>query len=160
MFYCKQVRNSQTEYKVVEKPEILFARIDEEELKKKLEAEEKAAEAEVVVHKPEIEFPDFDKVELRVGEVTKCEKHPEADKLLVFQIDFGDEQRQILSGIAMHYKPEELVGKHVIAVTNLKPRKMRGLESNGMLICATKQIDGKEELELLTTKLPKGSIVC
>lgn len=148
------------EYKVVEKPEILFARIDEEELKKKLEAEEKAAEAEVVVHKPEIEFPDFDKVELRVGEVTKCEKHPEADKLLVFQIDFGDEQRQILSGIAMHYKPEELVGKHVIAVTNLKPRKMRGLESNGMLICATKQIDGKEELELLTTKLPKGSIVC
>ena len=148
------------EYKVVEKPEILFARIDEEELKKKLEAEEKAAEAEVIVHKPEIEFPDFDKVELRVGEVTKCEKHPEADKLLVFQIDFGDEQRQILSGIAMHYKPEELVGKHVIAVTNLKPRKMRGLESNGMLICATKQIDGKEELELLTTKLPKGSIVC
>ena len=148
------------EYKVVEKPEILFARIDEEELKKKLEAEEKAAEAEVVVHKPEIEFPDFDKVELRVGEVTKCEKHPEADKLLVFQIDFGDEQCQILSGIAMHYKPEELVGKHVIAVTNLKPRKMRGLESNGMLICATKQIDGKEELELLTTKLPKGSIVC
>ena len=148
------------EYKVVEKPEILFARIDEEELKKKLEAEEKAAAEEVVVHKPEIEFPDFDKVELRVGEVTKCEKHPEADKLLVFQIDFGDEQRQILSGIAMHYKPEELVGKHVIAVTNLKPRKMRGLESNGMLICATKQIDGKEELELLTTKLPKGSIVC
>ena len=144
------------EYKVIEKPEILFARIDEEELKKKLEADEEP----VVQHKSEIEFSDFDKVELRVGEVIKCEKHPEADKLLVFQIDFGDEQRQILSGIAAHYKPEELIGKHVIAITNLKPRKMRGLDSNGMLICAVKEVDGKEELELLTTKLPKGSIVC
>ena len=144
------------EYKVIEKPEILFARIDEEELKKKLEADEEP----IVQHKSEIEFSDFDKVELRVGEVIKCEKHPEADKLLVFQIDFGDEQRQILSGIAAHYKPEELIGKHVIAITNLKPRKMRGLDSNGMLICAVKEVDGKEELELLTTKLPKGSIVC
>ena len=147
------------EYKVVEKPEILFARIDEEELKKKLEAEEIAAKQEEVKHKPEIEFADFDKIEMRVGEVVKCEKHPEADRLLVFQVDFGDEQRQILSSIAMHYKPEELIGKHVIAVTNLKPRKMKGLDSNGMLICSTREVDGKEELELLTTKLPKGSSV-
>lgn len=142
-------------YKVVEKPEILFARIDEEELKKKLAADEEPK----FEHKPEIEFPDFDKVEMRVGEIIKCEKHPEADRLLVFQVDFGDEQRQILSSIAMHYKPEELIGKHVIAVTNLKPRKMRGLDSNGMLICAVREVDGKEELELLTTKLPKGSSV-
>ena len=143
------------EYKVIEKPEILFARIDEEELKKKLAVDEEPA----IEHKPEIEFPDFDKVEMRVGEIIKCEKHPDADRLLVFQVDFGDEQRQILSSIAMHYKPEETIGKHVIAVTNLKPRKMRGLDSNGMLICAVREVDGKEELELLTTKLPKGSSV-
>ena len=145
-----------SEYKVVEKPEILFARIDEEELKKKLEADAEP----VFTHKAEIEFPDFDKVELLVGEITKCEKHPDADKLLVSQVDFGFEQRQIVSGIAEYYKPEDLVGKHVIAVTNLKPKKMRGQESNGMLLCATKEVDGKEQLELLTSELPKGSKVC
>ena len=143
-------------YNVIDKPEILFARIDEEELKKKLIEDNEPA----VEHKPEIEFADFDKVELRVGEIIDCKKHPDADRLLVFKIDLGDEQRQIISSIAMHYKPEELLGKHVIVVTNLKPRKMRGLESAGMLICAEREIDGKEELELLTTKLPKGSIVC
>ncbi len=143
-------------YNVIDKPEILFARIDEEELKKKLIEDNEPA----VEHKPEIEFADFDKVELRVGEIIDCKKHPDADRLLVFKIDLGDEQRQIISSIAMHYKPEELLGKHVIVVTNLKPKKMRGLESAGMLICAEREIDGKEELELLTTKLPKGSIVC
>ena len=142
------------EYKVVEKPEILFARIDEEELKKKLAAEQEPT----FVHKANIEFNDFDKVELMVGEVTKCEKHPEADKLLVFQIDFGHETRQILSGVAEFYKPEELVGKHIVAVTNLKPRKIRGLESNGMLLSATKEVDGKQVIELVTTNMPAGSI--
>ena len=101
----------------------------------------------------------FDKVEMRVGEVVECKKHPDADKLLVFQIDFGDEKRQILSSIAEYYKPEDVIGKHVVAITNLKPRKMRGLDSNGMLICAVKEIDGKEELELLTTSMPIGSSV-
>ena len=144
------------EYKVIEKPEILFARIDEEELKKKLEAEA----GPTFEHKADIEFPDFEKVEMIVGEVTKCEKHPDADKLLVFQIDFGFEQRQILSGIAAYYKPEDLVGKHVIAVTNLKPRRIRGLESNGMLLSAVNKEGDKETLELLTTNMPKGSIVC
>ena len=173
----KQINTSKTDYdsiqswgqleinKVTDAPVALFQRIDTE--KKMDEVHEylnkkygEAKKVEEVKHKPEIEFADFDKVEMRVGEVIKCEKHPEADKLLVFQIDFGNEQRQILSGIAAHYKPEELIGKHVIAITNLKPRKMRGLDSNGMLICAVKEVDGKEELELLTTKLPKGSIVC
>ena len=173
----KQINTSKTDYdsvqswgqlemnKVTDAPVALFQRIDTE--KKMDEVHEylnkkygEVKKTEEVKHKPEIEFSDFDKIELRVGEVIKCEKHPEADKLLVFQIDFGDEQRQILSGIAMHYKPEKLIGKHVIAVTNLKPRKMRGLDSNGMLICAVKEADGKEELELLTTKLPKGSSVC
>ena len=144
------------EYKVVEKPEILFVRIDEEELKKKLAAEQEP----VFEHKTNIEFNDFDKVELMVGEVLECKKHPEADKLLVFQIDFGHETRQILSGVAEFYKPEELVGKHIVAVTNLKPRKIRGLESNGMLLSATKEVDGKQVIELVTTNMPAGSIVC
>ena len=146
-------------YKVTEKPEILFVRIDEEELKKKLEAEAEAAEPKVE-HKPEIEFPDFEKVEMVVGKVVECKKHPDADKILVFNVDFGYEQRQILSGVAMYYKPEELVGKKVIAVMNLKPRKIRGLDSNGMLLSAVKEVDGKEKLELLTSDMEVGSVVC
>ena len=150
------VFGSVDEYKVTESPEILFARIDEKELAKKLAANEEPE----IKHKPEIEFSDFEKIELKVGEVIKCEKHPDADKLLVFQIDFGGETRQILSSIAEHYSPNELIGKHVVAITNLKPRKMRGLESQGMLICASNTNEnGKEELELLTTSLPKGSLV-
>ena len=174
----KQINTAKTDYdsiqewgqleinKVTDTPTALFQRIDSE--KKMVEVHEYLdskygalkVEEEKIEHKPEIEFPDFDKVEMRVGEIIQCEKHPEADKLLVFQVDFGDETRQILSSIAMHYKPEELVGKNVVAVTNLKPRKMRGLDSNGMLICAVKEKDGKEELELLTTNMPKGSTVC
>lgn len=150
------VFGSVDEYKVTESPEILFARIDEKELAEKLAANEEPE----IKHKPEIEFSDFEKIELKVGEVIKCEKHPDADKLLVFQIDFGGETRQILSSIAEHYSPNELIGKHVVAITNLKPRKMRGLESQGMLICASNTNEnGKEELELLTTSLPKGSLV-
>ena len=144
------------EYKVIEKPEILFARIDEEELKKKLEA----AEEEKVELKPEIEFDTFNACELRVGQVTKCEKHPNADKILVFNVDFGFEQRQILSGVAEFYKPEELVGKKVVAILNLKPRKIRGLDSNGMLLSAVENKDGKETLKLLSSEMPIGSVVC
>lgn len=144
------------QYKVIEKPEILFVRIDEEELKKRLEVEEEPS----FKHKASIEFPEFDKVEMLVGEIVKCEKHPEADKLLVCQIDFESETRQILSGIAEYYKAEDLLGKRVIAVTNLKSRKIKGLESNGMLLCAIKEIDGKEVLELISSDMPKGAVVC
>ena len=146
---------SVNEYKVIEKPEILFARIDEEELKKKLEADEPKIE-----HKKEIAFEDFDKVEMVVGKVLECKKHPDADKILVFNVDFGYEQRQILSGVAQFYKPEELVGRKVIAVMNLKPRKIRGLDSNGMLLSAAKEVDGKEVLELLSSDMEIGSVVC
>lgn len=149
-----------SEYKVTDKPEILFARIDEAELKKKLEEEAEANKVEEFKHKETIEFDSFEKVEMIVGEVTECKKHPDADKILVFNVDFGFEQRQILSGVAKYYKPEQLVGKKVIAVTNLKPRKIRGLESNGMLLSAVKEVDGKETLELLTSDMEKGSIVC
>ena len=147
------------EFNVTETPEILFARIDEEELKAKLLAEEEAATLKVE-HKPEIEFNTFDSVEMVVGEVKECKKHPDADKILVFKVDFGYEERQILSGVAAYYKPEELVGKKVVAVMNLKPRKIRGLDSNGMLLSAVKKDGDKETLELLTSNMSVGSIVC
>ena len=145
--------------KVTEKPEPLFARLDP--VKTMNEVHEYLGNNEVKVeHKPQIEFPDFEKVEMVVGKVVECKKHPDADKILVFNVDFGYEQRQILSGVAQYYKPEELVGKKVIAVMNLKPRKIRGLESNGMLLSAVKEVDGKEKLELLSSDNEVGSIVC
>ena len=145
--------------KVTEKPEPLFARLDP--VKTMDEVHKFLGKNEVKVeHKPQIEFPDFEKVEMVVGKVVECKKHPDADKILVFNVDFGYEQRQILSGVAQYYKPEELVGKKVIAVMNLKPRKIRGLESNGMLLSAVKEVDGKEKLELLSSDMEIGSIVC
>ena len=145
--------------KVTENPEPLFARLDPEKTLAEIH-EYLGAEKEKVEHKPQIEFADFEKVEMVVGEVKECTKHPDADKILVFKVDFGYEERQILSGVAEFYKPEELVGKKVIAVMNLKPRKIRGLESNGMLLSAVKEKDGKEVLELLSSEMEVGSVVC
>ncbi|MBQ7891322.1 MAG: methionine--tRNA ligase [Erysipelotrichaceae bacterium] len=137
---------------VIAKPEILFARIDEKEMLEKIEADK---EPKVVKPegKPEITIDDFAKVELRVGTVVKCEKHPKADKLLVSQIDLGYETRQIVSGIASHYKPEEMIGKKVVVVVNLKPAKLRGVESQGMILAG----DDGENLGLLTVDLPDGT---
>ncbi|MBQ1625235.1 MAG: methionine--tRNA ligase [Erysipelotrichaceae bacterium] len=146
--------------KVTEKPEPLFNRIDPVKTMDEVHAYLGQPEVEKVEHKAEIEFADFEKVEMVVGQVLSCEKHPNADKILVFNVDFGYEQRQILSGVAAYYKPEELLGRKVIAVMNLKPRKIRGLESNGMLLSAVKQKDGKEVLELLSSDMEVGSIVC
>ena len=146
--------------RVIEKPEPLFNRLDPNKTMEEVHAYLGKEEEKKVEHKKEIEFPDFEKVEMVVGKVIECKKHPDADKILVFNVDFGYEQRQILSGVAQYYKPEELVGKKVIAVMNLKPRKIRGLESNGMLLSAVKETDGKEKLELLTSDMEVGSIVC
>nr|MCR4633295.1 methionine--tRNA ligase [Erysipelotrichaceae bacterium] len=167
----EQINTKQTSYdsllsfgayecdKVTEKPEALFSRLDPEKTMEEVHAYLGKPE-EKVEHKEAIEFSDFEKVEMVVGQVLSCEKHPNADKILVFNVDFGYEKRQILSGVAAYYKPEELVGKKVIAVMNLKPRKIRGLESNGMLLSAVKQKDGKEVLELLSSDMEVGSIVC
>lgn len=92
----------------------------------------------------QIQFDDFAKVDLRVGTVTSAEDHPNADKLLVLQVDLGDETRQILAGIRGIYEPADLVGRQIIVVANLAPRKMRGLESQGMLLAASDE--GKETL--------------
>lgn len=90
----------------------------------------------LIEHKENITIDDLDKVELRVGKILSCEKHPKADRLLVSQVKVGPETRQIVSGIAKWYKPEEMVGKDVIVVCNLKPVKLRGVESQGMILAA------------------------
>jgi methionyl-tRNA synthetase len=124
----------------VSKGEVLFPRLDIEEEVKALEelfAPKDEVKEEPIIHKEEITIDDFDKVELRIGKVLSAEKHPKADKLLVFKIKVGNEERQIVSGIAKYYKPEEMVGKQVIVVCNLKPVKLRGVESQGMLLAAS-----------------------
>ena len=143
------------EYKVTAKPEILFNRIDEKELAKKIEEENR--EPEPVVEKtPEITIDDFAKIELKVGEVIECHKHPKADKLLVEKVDLGSgDIRQIVSGIAAYYKPEEMIGKKVVVVSNLKEANLRGEKSQGMLLCAEKG----NKVELITSTLEKGSKV-
>lgn len=106
-----------------------------------------------------IQFDDFAKVELRVGTVLKAEPHPNADKLLVLQVDLGDQQRQILAGIRAFYAPEAMVGKQVVVVANLAPRAMRGLESQGMLLAAS--TPDKADVVVLTVEkpVPAGSRV-
>lgn len=114
---------------------------------------------EEVEIKKYIEFDDFEKVELKVGEILECKKVENADKLLVSQVKIGDEVRQIVSGIALYYTPEQMVGKKVIVVANLKPRKLRGLESAGMLLCAVNG-DDLSLVSLDKLELPSGSEVC
>lgn len=105
--------------------------------------------------KPEITYDDFDKIDFRVGLITKAEKHPKADKLLVFQVKMGTETRQVISGVAEDFKPEEMVGQKVIVVANLKPRQLRGMESKGMLLFA----ENGKRCEIVTTTAPDGEVV-
>jgi methionyl-tRNA synthetase len=106
-----------------------------------------------------IGIEDFAKVELRVGVVKSAEKIAGADKLLKVMVDIGDEVRQVLAGIAPAYAPEELVGRKVVVVTNLAPRKMRGVESNGMLLAASAGPDGKAVLCTFAEDIPAGAKV-
>ena len=145
---------------VEKKPEILFARIDAEEFMKQLNADHEEKEAEKMTKgKEEITFEDFSKLELKVGTIVSCEKHPKADKLLVEQIDLGDETRQIVSGIAQFYKPEELLGKKVIVVMNLKPAVLRGVESQGMILCAASEDKKDLDIVTITKELVNGTEV-
>ena len=150
------------------KPEILFARIDVKEFMenlekekakeaKKAEKEAKKAEKAAEPAKEEITIEDFMKLELKVGTIVSAEKHPKADRLLVEQIDLGDETRQVVSGIAGSFKPEEVIGKKVVVVTNLKPVNLRGVESQGMILCAST----KKDLDIVTIlkDLPNGTKV-
>ena len=141
--------------KVVEKPEMLFARLDPKEIQKKVEVlySVKTTTKEKVTDNS-ITIEEFKKIELVVGTVEECKKHPDADKLLISKINIGKEIRQIVSGIADYYTPEEFIGKKVVVVTNLKPAKLRGVESQGMILAG----DKKGIMEVLSVKeLPNGT---
>ena len=131
----------------------MFARIDEEKMLAEIEAEREAAriaaeKANAVPEKPEgcalIGIEDFMGVELRTAQVLSCERVPKAKKLLCMQLDLGYEKRQVVSGIAAYYTPEQLVGKKVIIVANLKPAKLCGIESQGMILAS-----GEEDVRVV-----------
>lgn len=118
----------------------LFARIDTEKKLEELAAEMDVSDAEekieIAPYKDYVEFEDFEKLDIRVGKIIECEKMPKSNKLLRFTLEVGGDTRQILSGISKYYKPEDLIGKNVVFIANLKPRKMMGLESCGMILSA------------------------
>jgi methionine--tRNA ligase len=139
------------------KPELLFEKIEDEVVEaqiKKLEETKKANEAANYKAAPiraDVDIEQFSKMDLRVGTVLECEKVPKADKLLRFLIDDGLEKRQILSGIAKYYKPEELLGKQVVFIANLPARKLRGLDSQGMILSA---VNNDGSLSVITVDRP------
>ena len=145
----------------VKKGDPIFPRLDIEKELEELEALQHAGKEKNIPLelKPEIEFDDFDKIDFRVGTILSAEKHPKADKLLVFQVKMGTETRQIISGVAKHFTPEECVGRKVVVVANLKPRKLRGLESNGMIMFADDVKDGKETLAFVSPEAEDGNPV-
>ena len=125
--------------------EPLFVRLDAEKKLAELEAElapqPKEEKVEIAPFKENVTIDDFGKLDIRVGKVVVCEKVPKSSKLLRFELEVGSERRQILSGIAKYYKPEDLIGKNVLFIANFPPRKMMGYESNGMILSA--EYDGK-----------------
>ena len=106
---------------------------------------------------PKISIEDFAKVDMRVGEIVSAEPVPGAQKLLKLMVDIGSEVRQVVAGIAEHYKPEQLAGMKVVLVTNLQPRKLRGVESNGMVIAASVGDEGRPVLVTFKEEVPKGA---
>ena len=144
----------------VKKGDAIFPRLDIDKELEELEAMNQPKEENIPLElKDEIVYDDFDKLDLRVGTILSAEKHPKADKLLVFQVQMGTEKRQIISGVANYFKPEECVGKKVVVVANLAPRKLRGLESKGMILFADDVADGKETLQFVTTAANDGNPV-
>ena len=151
---------------VTEKPEILFARLDLEEVLKKVEelhppVEEEKEEEDVIdiEAKPEITFDDFGKMQFQVGEIIACEEVKKSRKLLCSQVKIGSQVKQIVSGIKGHYTAEEMVGKKVMVLVNLKPAKLAGVLSEGMLLCAE---DAEGNLALMTPEksMPAGAEIC
>ena len=153
--------------KVTDKPEILFARLDVKEVMEKVEklhphVEELAAEEKAGIDlepKAEITFEDFEKMQFQVGEIISCEAVKKSKKLLCSQVKIGSQVRQIVSGIKAHYTPEEMVGKKVMVLTNLKPAKLAGVLSEGMILCAE---DEEGNLSLVTPEkeMPAGAEIC
>ena len=154
--------------KVTEKPEILFARLDVKEVMEKVEAmrtqeakEEEPEEAPVVdiEAKPEVTFDDFMKMQFQVGEIIACEEVKKSKKLLCSQVKIGSQVKQIVSGIKSNYKPEDMVGKKVMVLVNLKPAKLAGVLSEGMILCA-EGLDGELALMTPDKDMPAGAEIC
>lgn len=156
--------------KVTEKPEILFARLDVKEVMEKVEAmraeETKDQEAEKeeipvidIEAKPEVTFDDFMKMQFQVGEIIACEEVKKSKKLLCSQVKIGSQVKQIVSGIKSNYKPEDLVGKKVMVLVNLKPAKLAGVLSEGMILCA-EGLDGELALMTPDKDMPAGAEIC
>ena len=159
--------------KVTDKPEILFARMDIKEVMAKVEEMHAAAAAETakpaeeaaeddgidLEPKAEITYDDFAKLQFQIGEIVKCEAVPKSKKLLCSQVKIGTKTRQIVSGIKAHYSPEEMVGKKVMVVTNLKPAKLAGVVSEGMILCA-EDAEGNLSLMVPEKKMPAGAEIC
>ena len=157
---------------MTDKPEILFQRLDVNEVMKKVEelhppveeagaaAENKEAEPVIDIDaKPEISFEDFGKMQFQVGEIVACEEVPKSKKLLCSKVKVGSEIRQIVSGIKKYYSAEEMVGKKVMVLVNLKPAKLAGVLSEGMILCAE---DAEGKLALMTPEkdMPAGAEIC
>ena len=162
--------------KVVETPEILFARLKAEEVMEQVEAmfaerreaaeapsapeqETPAEEGIDIEAKEEISYDDFDKCQFQVGEIIDCKEVPKSKKLLCSQVKIGSQVKQILSGIKQYYSAEEMVGKKVMVLVNLKPRQLAGMTSEGMLLCAE---DAEGNLALMTPEkeMPSGAEIC
>ncbi len=157
--------------RVTEKPEILFARLDMNEVMEKVNSlhpqEEEAAQTQEaergpvidIEPKPEITFEDFEKMQFQVGEIIECRAVEKSKKLLCSQVKIGSQVKQIVSGIRKHYAPEDMVGKKVMVLVNLKPAKLAGVLSEGMLLCAE---DENGELALMTPDktMPSGAEIC
>jgi methionyl-tRNA synthetase len=159
--------------KVTDKPEILFARLDIKEVLEKVEAakeadkeqkqeeetkeqKEEASDVIDIEAKPEITYEDFAKLQFRVGEIIACEEVKKSKKLLCSQVKIGSQVKQIVSGIKGHYSPEEMVGKKVMVVVNLKPATLAGLLSEGMLLCA-EDAEGNLSLMVPEKDMPSGA---
>jgi methionyl-tRNA synthetase len=146
----------------LKKAEILVTKIEDKQIEDIIEALNSPAAPDqpktAIEAKPKISIDDFKKVELRLALVVSAERVPQSDKLLKIQVEIGSERRQIVAGIAQHYKPEDLVGKRIAVVVNLQPAKLMGQESNGMLLAAT---DSTGKLEVLTVngELESGSLI-
>ena len=159
--------------RVTEKPEILFARLDVKEVMEKVEAmraaetaadapKEEQKEEEPVVDieaKPEVTFDDFMKMQFQVGEIIACEEVKKSKKLLCSQVKIGSQVKQIVSGIKSNYKPEDMVGKKVMVLVNLKPAKLAGILSEGMILCA-EGLDGELALMTPDKDMPAGAEIC
>ena len=151
---------------VTDKPQILFARMDIKEVMEKVEAMENAQKTPEALEegieieaKPEITYDDFAKLQFQVGEIIACEAVPKSKKLLCSQVKIGSQVRQIVSGIKAYYSPEEMVGKKVMVVVNLKPAKLAGVMSEGMLLCA-EDADGNLALMTPEKNMPSGAEIC